>query len=73
MAALKPAVRLGLGWALMLAGAWGLLDACLAPAPRGKTLTALEALGGAALAAAGLFLRRMTLAKLGAVDDSDRG
>ena len=44
-----------------------------AGASGGKTLTTREALGGAALAAAGLFLRRMTLAKLGAADDSDRG
>lgn len=73
MAALKPAIRLGLGWALMLAGAWVLLDACLTPALRGRTLTALEALGGSALAAAGLYLRRATLAKRAGPGDRDGG
>lgn len=73
MAVLKPAVRLGLGWALMLAGALALLDACLATALRSRALTAVEALAGSALAAVGLVLRRTTLANRGESDDNGGG
>ena len=55
---MKPIARLGLGWLLMLGGAVLLLESSLALRPHGRTLAAVEALAGFALAVAGWWLRR---------------
>jgi hypothetical protein len=58
MAGWKPIARLGLGWALMLAGAIAIFDSGTALRPQNKLLSGAEALGGFALVVAGWWLRR---------------
>ncbi|MSU57000.1 MAG: hypothetical protein EXS35_02255 [Pedosphaera sp.] len=55
---MKAVARLALGWLLMLTGAALLLDGSTAVKARSKVLTAAEVLGGFALVATGVWLRR---------------
>jgi hypothetical protein len=54
---MKAIARLGLGWLLMFAGAVLLWESGTAIHPRSRTFTAVEALGGFALMAGGVWLR----------------
>lgn len=55
---MKAIARLGFGWLLMFTGTALLLEGGTAIHPRSRTLTAVEALGGFALMAGGVWLRR---------------
>jgi hypothetical protein len=63
MAGGKPIVMLGCGWALMLAGALLLMDACVRYRPDNPARAALESTGGFAIVVVGWLLRRVAIAK----------
>jgi hypothetical protein len=65
MAGLKPILRLGCGWLLMLAGAVLIVDGGLPSRSNGPNVAIAETLAGFVLAVIGWVLRRTVLAKPG--------